>query len=315
MNESDLIHLFYPQMAERLTFFENGGRLSHYTSAESGFKILRSQEVWLRNSLLMNDFSEIEHGLACLNAAWSSPYGEIFQTWLDNKFPGVKDQIVETFAGHSSGFKSATFIMSLSEHIDEEDHYGRLSMWRAYGGKNSVCLVMNSRIFNSETDELKVYSSPVMYKSVADFVTWFENWSNTIMASEEELLKQDPKLIAGYIFSAFRNAALCTKHPGFCEEKEWRVFHSPLIEGTSEWIRKDHEIIGGVPQEIIKLVLRDDAEKQVLGLSPESLLNRVIIGPSEHPLPLYHAFYNILAERGFDEPAGRLFISQIPLRH
>lgn len=135
----------------------------HYTTAEAAYKIIANKQVWLRNALLMNDFSEIEHGLNCLQAAWVSSSGVRLQKWLDGAAPGLREQLVSTFDAHAYGLKVATFVMSLSEHDDDEDELGRLSMWRAYGGKNGVGLVLNSNVFASATDALKAYSAPVSY--------------------------------------------------------------------------------------------------------------------------------------------------------
>src|SRR5690242_10992667 len=68
---------FMPEAAKRMTEFrERNGRFVHYTSAEGGMAILRSGRMLLRNSVLMNDFSEVQHGMNCLVAAYNGPLGE-----------------------------------------------------------------------------------------------------------------------------------------------------------------------------------------------------------------------------------------------
>jgi hypothetical protein len=205
-------------------------------------------------------------------------------------------------------------MMSLSEHDDTEDELGRLSMWRAYGGKCGVALVLNPTIFNTETDELKVYSAPVRYLSVPEFATWFGAWTTRLIANEGDLCAAPHPTLLFFFKYAFRVFALCTKHPGFREEREWRIFHSPLLDGTSDWLVKENEIINGLPQEVVKINLREDAEKGVRGVEPKALFNRLIIGPTAHPLPVYHALHNLLAAAEIDEPSQRIFISNIPLR-
>jgi hypothetical protein len=121
--------------------------------------------------------------------------------------------------------------------------------------------------------------------------------------------------LASAFFLTFRLFVLCTKHPGFHEEREWRVFHSPLIEGGSKWLRKETCVLGGIPQEVVKLSLVSDPELGVVDLSPAELFNRVIIGPSAHPVPTYHAFFEALRSAGIENPHDRLWMSEIPLRH
>ena len=315
MTDEELGEILLPSIVERQIFLEKGGRLVHYTSAEAGFKIIQNREIWLRNSLLMNDFSEMQHGHQCLLAAWNSPRGQAFQEWLEILAPGLKAQLVEIFDAHTPGMKVATFMTSLSEHDNTEDQLGRLSMWRAYGGRNGVALVLNPTIFTSSTDELKVYSSPVSYESVDSFVVGFEKWADHLVSYSEKIKAANPESMLSFLFFAFRVFVLCTKHPGFREEREWRIFHSPLLDGSSEWLKKENEVIGGVPQEVVKIALRDDESVGIVGVGPSTLLNRVIIGPSEYPTPTYHALYNALSGAGISNPAEMLWTSNIPIRH
>ncbi|MFX6945320.1 hypothetical protein ABTH53_19890, partial [Acinetobacter baumannii] len=70
---------------------------------------------------------------------------------LDRIQPGLRDDLAKLFDGHTDAFRVGTFITSLSEHADSEDEYGRLSMWRAYGGRAGVALVLNNAAFAAET--------------------------------------------------------------------------------------------------------------------------------------------------------------------
>ena len=130
MSITELAQIFVPEDSTRRSKLIEGRRLVHYTTAEAGYSIIVGKEVWLRNALLMNDFSEIQYGLSCLQTAWVSPAGLRLQTWLDKVLPGFKDEIVATFDSHADGLKAATFMMALSEHYDDEDQLGRLSMSR-----------------------------------------------------------------------------------------------------------------------------------------------------------------------------------------
>jgi len=104
----------------------------HYCSAESGLAILRSKSMWLRNSKLMNDFSEVDYGANCLSEAYQSPVGDRLKRALSavqQDLPSVIE------ANHNDDFhdiRNETYLISISEHGGEkEDAFGRLSMWRA----------------------------------------------------------------------------------------------------------------------------------------------------------------------------------------
>src|SRR5690554_855500 len=88
--EKQLAQIFMPHaMSEFDRMRRSSGRFAHYTSAETGLNILRSRRVFLRNSTLMNDFSEVHHGLHCLRSAYNGPLGERLKAALRAVQPGL----------------------------------------------------------------------------------------------------------------------------------------------------------------------------------------------------------------------------------
>jgi hypothetical protein len=112
------------------------GRFVHYTTAEVAVSIIKNKAVWMRKSITMNDFMEIEHGLNCLAASYNSDPGSKFKDILERLHPGFCKVLEERFNSWIPTFKHDTYLACVSEHLDGEDRLGRLSMWRAYGGKN-----------------------------------------------------------------------------------------------------------------------------------------------------------------------------------
>lgn len=315
MSSLSMQAVFMPKFMERAEPVLAGKRLVHYTSAEALFAVLKSRRWRLRNAKLMNDFSEIEHGLRCLQAAWGSKSGTEFQGWIDGLWPNLKDELVGLFDGHAFGIRNRTFITSLSEHEDYEDQLGRLSMWRAYGGKAGVAVVLNSAIFASETEQMAVFSAPVLYENPDSFGEWFAEWIGQLKELSSELAEMPVEEVKGWLFHCFRMFCLCIKHPGFSEEKEWRVFHSPEIDGQSKWLSAAIETIGGIPQEIFEISLEDDPSVGVVGVAPGTLIDKIIIGPCEAPVTLHYALLAALQEAGVDEPEKKIWASDIPLRN
>ncbi|WP_309623809.1 DUF2971 domain-containing protein [Novosphingobium sp.] len=262
----------------------------------------------------MNDFSEIQHGLSCLQMAWNTESGESLRTWIDDLWPQMSKELERLFDGHAFNIQNRTFITSLSEHDDDEDIFGRLSMWRAYGGRSGVAVVLNPTIFSSETDKMAVSSAPVLYQTPDEFTKWFTQWVRNLEENTEILRSLNFEDAKGWMFHCFRMFCLCIKHPGFREEKEWRVFHTPEIDGLSKWVNSKIEVIGGLPQEIVELSLEDDVKLEVVGVAPNSLIERVIIGPCESPMTLHFALLSALKDAGVSEPEKRISASLIPLR-
>lgn len=75
-----------------------------------------------------------------------------------------------------------------------------------------------------------------------------------------------------------------------------------------------YESIGGVPQSVYKIPLRDWPDEGLIGLAIPSFLNRLIIGPAQLPGTLYSTFHNLLTAAGVAEVGAKLCISDIPLR-
>lgn len=314
MTPNEISQLFVPHVKDRRDALNAGMRLVHYTSAESAYRILSGREIWLRNAAMMNDFSEIQHGISCLQAALASPAGVALKEMLKRIKDDLSDELTDLFDGHAEAIRVATFVGSLSEHLDSEDQLGRLSMWRAYGGHAGVALVLNNTVFTTDSDEMKVYSSPVFYQDTSIFVSWFQNWVGGLLIREKDLHEMGSELVKSIMFIAFRSFALCTKHPGFAEEREWRVWYSPVFEGFSDWTKVTTEIVNGVPQHLTKLSLRDEPEKGVTGVAPKTLINRIIIGPCEHPIHIRAAIADAMSKADIENAMDKIWMSLIPLR-
>ncbi|WP_203074256.1 DUF2971 domain-containing protein [Falsiroseomonas ponticola] len=289
-------------------------RFVHYTSAEAAVKIIRTKTVWLRNVRVMNDSSEVQHGLECLVDAWGGPCAAGIKSVLEALHPGGLDRFHAFFDGAVWALKHETYIICLSEHIPEtEDRLGRLSMWRAYGRSGGVALVMNTAPFFGDSDALKAYTTPVAYFSKDEFAAEIERLSNSMVENISQLKKLNESHFHHLVFSAFRFALLSAKHPGFREEREWRVVHNPTLD-KSEKVQIEIEIVNGIPQPVCKIRLENDSSVGLLGLELNELLDRVIIGPTAYPGPMFTAFCTLLREAGVSEPESRVFVSTIPVR-
>jgi hypothetical protein len=306
-----LLRVFHPYALDQLmNVASNGTRFVHYTSAEVAMNILRTKEVWMKNASCMNDFMEVEYGLDSLRKAYSATD---FKSVLDQVFNGITGEIENLFNGWTPYFRTDTYLSCVSEHLDQEDLFGRLSMWRAYGGTTGVALVLNNSVFlNPSTSNLNVYSSPVAYLNYKNFENEFRKISENIRNEGDFLKTLGRDAISAHVFHMFKFAALCTKHPGFSEEREWRAIYCPTLE-ESQYLIKDIQVIGGVPQPIYKIPLKNIPEAE-FDASVSTLLDRIIIGPTQYPLALKEAFEHLLREADVSEAENKVWVSDIPLR-
>jgi len=121
------------------------------------------------------------------------------------------------------------------------------------------------------------------------------------------------EILIANIFTMFRFAVLCTKHPGFGEEKEWRAVYNPQLE-FSDRIKKDIAVIQGVPQTIMKIPMVSYPDEGMLGAELPELLDHIIIGPTQYPDVIREAFVDMLAAAGVTDANKKVVMSDIPLR-
>jgi hypothetical protein len=199
------------------------GLFVYYTSAETATSIIEKRQIWMRNTMTMNDYREVEHGFDCLNKAYKGEPGIKFNAVLNSCFHGLAEEVSSLFNSWLPTIRFDSYITCLSEHLPSENMHGRLSMWRAYGNQTGVALVLNGDVIFSESDVLKAYTSPVLYINQEGFSEAFMNIAERMKEETEFIVSLGRELVKNVVFNMFRFAVLCTKHPGFHEEREWRV--------------------------------------------------------------------------------------------
>jgi len=303
-------------------------RFVHYTNAEAGLKILRSNRLILRNSTLMNDFSEVQHGLNCLIYAYNGPLGERLKQAMRVVQNDLPDIIQDNFNSQMEDFRHQTYLMSISEHGNAEegdaleDLYGRLSMWRAYSKRNGIAFVVKNTPFVTETNALNAFTSPVLYATPDSFLPYFEQFVASIEANIEFISRFGGAMLHDAIMNAFRFTVQSTKHPSFHEEKEWRVIYSPTLlakDGVltpQQMERVPTEImdLGGTPQRIYAIPFKNYPEDDFVGATIPELIDRILIGPSPDAYAIADAFAAELSTKGIENSRERIWITGIPLR-
>lgn len=175
-----------------------------------------------------------------------------------------------------------------------------------------MALVFHGAPLLSQSNALKIYSSPVAYLDARGVLEELISLAKRI-GTNCELISKHSDSARTLFYNALRFAMLSIKHPGFGEELEWRVIYQPWSE-LSRHVSHDIETISGLPQIVQKIPLRDIPEEGLKGLEITDGLDRIIIGPTQFPDSMLLAFSEVLAKRGVKEPHNRIHISNIPLR-
>jgi Protein of unknown function (DUF2971) len=290
-----------------------GGHFVHYTSGEGAEGILKSRSVWLRSTTCMNDYSELRHGYDCLRRAWQADSGRALQEALGRCHPRIADQAAQEFDRVTGAILNDSFVSCFSEHDPREDLHGRLSMWRAYCNPTGLALVLNSAPFFLKSDVLKAYSSPVAYLSDIEFNEMIHKIAANVVRERDLLSSIDRGLMVQILLNMFKFAILCTKHPAFAEEKEWRIAYTPGLL-SSVHLTRHVRTLKGVTQPVYDLPLKDIEQEGLVGIEIPQLVHKIIIGPTQYMAATRSALWYLLEEAGVSNPGERIVVSGVPLR-
>lgn len=305
--------VFYPYMFKRVEAATKAAqRFVYYTSAATALSVIRNKQAWMRNASVMNDYMEVEHGLELLASSYKTRR-DAFRKYINSFEDNLCGKLEAYFDGWQPKFKYGTYLTCLSEHDQTEDHLGRLSMWRAYGGSSGVALVLNGTPFLTPADALHAQTSPVAYLDQIGFHSEFEVLYQNLIQEEEFLKEMGSDEVFGYLVGAFMHSALCTKHPGFREEREWRILYNPSYQRSVE-ILEEIEVINSIPQIVCKIPLKNIPEKGLIGVELAEIIDRIIVGPSEFPFRIAEALTKALDDEGVVGANEKVFVSRIPLR-
>jgi hypothetical protein len=311
--------IFFPHFWEmRKSLRDSQRKLVHYTSAENALRILTEQSIMLRSTVCMNDYSEVRHGHELVQKCLHENADLLLKQLIilcDQIHPGAAVDAFNVYDVHFKQNVYRTYIACLSEHDCSKDYLGRLSMWRAYNhGTTGVALVLNKAPFFDNAGSVPgFFVSPVAYLQDQEVRSYLKKVIENIGNDRDYLKALKREQFQNFIFIVLLFSAICIKHHGFEEEREWRLIYLPGLI-TSHALTQVALTIAGVPQIAYKLALKDIPEIPLVGIEIPSFLDEIIIGPTSYPYPISEAFADALAKAGVDQPYTRIRYSEIPLR-
>lgn len=333
--ESEELKLLYE------TFFHDGpnsyaaGRktqadFAYYTTAETLIKIIESRSIFMRNTKVLNDISEVKFGYDYLRHSVDQPEGDELFAALRDIDPSLdKEHLFWKFFGgnHYPKIADSTYVLSLSDHSKAKSQdLGLLSMWRAYGGSTGVALVIDgAKTVFVESDALNAWTHPVQYVDCdPNYAFSKDNWltgefrkiTSKIIENREFLRRIDPAPITGHLMYAFNLAVVRTKHAAFREENEWRVIRTQGWMDNVKVGMPTTETIRGIPQKVVKLNLENykEATPNPLNLELNNIVKKVLIGPCYHADIIAEAVAERLESAGVVNARARVTITNIPYR-
>ncbi len=308
------IRVFLPSLHERVgRALASGQRFVHYTGAAAAMSMIRNGEMWLRNTQCMNDFSEVRHGLELLSRAYRSSHGERLIGFFDGVYPGIRKEVAERIDALADTVAYDTYIACVSEHDPGEDKIGRLSMWRAYGSGGVAFVLRNPPLVAAGSDALGVFTGPVEYAGRRAFFERFARFVDGVLEEGDYIAGLGAERACRALVGSYHFAALSTKHPGFAEEREWRMAFTPALQPAGD-LARSVEICRGAPQVVYKLPLLRREGPEGASTALADILEAFIIGPCKSPRAVRDAFVELLAAAGVPGAAELVRVSDIPIR-
>lgn len=299
-----------PVQARLKNVNDNKLDFAHYTSADTAFKIIQSKSLLLRNSQLMNDYSEMRRGLRAVQLGFGGSDPASGGFWHDaiSIHTNIKDKFYKAFEHQALHLLENTYIACLSE-FSTKRNLGKLSMWRAYGYPNGVALIIDRDIISSDKMTVDITTYPVIYTEPGTTV------SNTLSLAIQEINKvvshfkdYDEDYIVDILVNIALRYATCIKDSNFSEEVEWRAVYQPGVYDF-EVTKYEPTVLGGTPQIVRKLDLGDASS-----IPLKKALKKIVIGPTEYPKIAQQTFVKLLYDEGFDYPELKVEIAEIPFR-
>lgn len=286
---------------------------SHYTSSIAAIGIMKNKTMWMRNSALMNDYSEIRYGENFLMNCWNDRrLGNALKKTLDYIDTQIHVNITNRLTEHIKHREHQTFILSISEHDPNENIHGRLSMWRAYGGNAGVAIILNRELILA-MDGYNIILMPVQYVTQRQFRRNFQNLIYKIRDKIKIIREIDINSIENALYNYLHYTIMSTKHPGFSEEREWRMLYCPTLN-TSHGAKHILEVIKEIPQVVYGLDLDFFLSKIPNKPNLNHLIERIIIGPTQNPNIIGEALSIEVEKFCPKNPFEKLIRSEIPLR-
>jgi len=292
-------------------------RLAYYTHCETANKLIRNQEFWLRDCRLMNDSKEVVHGIELIDKYFSDENkSRKFKEALNSISTGVAEKALAEFEKWKAVRKSETYIMSFSRHAPPEsrfahieEEHGRLSMWRGYGGPQGVALILKIPFSQRSNGKIMFFLSAVGYFDSVD--EHLKEIAESIEAERAFLSTLPSDWLFNTTFLMLVMAATCLKHPGFADEDEWRLIYMPSTWKLDLVREEQVEIRLGHPEKVCKIYLNDFKEAGISGTDPNSLIERVIVGPGEFQGEIKGYIVDALKAASVSHPDDRVQLSGI----
>ena len=310
MTTDELQKVLFPYFCSEVQRLKrNNVDLAYYTDLSTAFLILKNKEIWLRNVMCMNDYSEVKQGLSILRKYLIDKLDYrnrlldvLCKICKERKY--WEDVLNELLINNEYAYFLHTYIACFTEH-KAEDVNGNLNMYRAYGRNKGAAMVFSNFINLNVPIDL----SRVLYCDEIEFEKILEQFIESLENNVDSLSRLNIKIFDSLFKQTILFAILSIKNPAFKDENEWRIIYCDKLMPNPEYskfYKLNVEIINGLPQKIYKLVFNSNE------LNFCNLLKQIIIEKIPDFAVANMALNYWLKEYGYETNIVK--ISDIPIR-
>lgn len=307
----------WADLEEDVEFYNARPQLAHYTSLEVLERILETNEIWFSNPLVMNDYEEVTWGIRNAFDVIRQGDGIRIACGTTGRHAVFLESLAEQIALYDREHLFNTYILCFSEH-DRENDDGLLSMWRGYAAQGSgVALILDTAKLGFNP------TSPLILVKVRygkdERINWIQNLEKHVadFLAVADPSEEDLRIVATAVFDRIKIAALCSKHSGFSEEREWRAIYMSDRDTDPASIFKKmfHYHIGprGIEPKL-RLKLEAVGAPFAEDLNLQKLVCRLLVGPTRSTPIALATIHRMLELKGKAELCARVRVSSIPLR-
>lgn len=313
MDEEKLSQIFIPDISKDNDNLLNSNlNLAYYTSAGTLFSILKYKQLWLRSTMCMNDYQEIKYAFEYVKATLYDNNSTIFSEYIiilakimnlpEKEVITKFNELVNNIFG---GSYLHTYIMCFSEHDEGNFPDGNLQIFNSYGRGNGACVVFDKE----RLKDLYLPIFKVHYFEKEEIRDRIEELLKRLAENSQALCTVENNDLLNYLKLFFIHLIVTTKHPGFSQEREWRlVVNTKLLNYNVVFknaLTEEVECINMVPQIIKKL--------EISGY--ENVLHKIILEPRYDLAAEVLAVKKLLGEKWHINDTNEIVrVSEIPIR-
>jgi hypothetical protein len=275
--------------------------LYHYTTFHAFQQIVTNKELWASNISYMNDTKEFELAKDIARSILDERLGPLVGATQTPR-ARIRDRL-ETMRSVLDGvIATDTFIVSLTEERNQ------LSQWRAYCKGGGVSIGFNVDSLTRLMEHLGFMLAQCSYDSGFNRRSLRTHIDKTLRLQGSGGKLDDP--LATYWRNQLALAAVHMKHPGFAEEREWR-----LVSNTNPKVRAsrvtEYRIANGFLTPFMRLPLNVTYTHPAYDSNWPEVIASVTIGPTANESLAKAAVQGFLTSKGVNmEP----LLCGIPLR-